>query len=106
MDGQSEQRLVRLEQGQEEIKDEVATNGGLLRAVLARVDEIARLLTPAPGDGPTLEELLAQMVAMLNSQGATLQRVDTRSARMERDLPLDVVSALVDNLGLERAARS
>ena len=106
MDGQSEQRLARLERGQDEIRDETAANGGLLRTLLERVDEIARLLTPAPGDGPTLEELLAQMVAMLNDQGGTLKRLDVRSGRMERELPLDVVRALMDNLGLERAAPS
>lgn len=104
MDGQLEQRLARLEQGQEEIRDELAALVGLQRLMLERVDEIVRLLTPAPGDGPTLEELLAQMVTMLNDQSAYLKRLDVRSARQERDLPLDVVSALVDNLGLEKAA--
>jgi len=106
MDGQSDQGLVRLERGQEEIRDEIAAQGGLLRTLLERVDEMMRLLTPAPSDGPTLEELLAQMVAMLNDQGATLKRLDVRSGRMDCELPVDVVRALMDNLGLERAEQS
>ena len=106
MDGLSEQRLARLERSQEEIRDEITAQGGLLRTLLERTDEIIRLLTPAPSDGPTLEELLAQMVAMINDQGATLKRLDVRSARKEHLLPLDVVTALRDNLGLERAAQS
>ncbi len=106
MDGQSDHKLVRLERGQEEIRDEIAAQGGLLRTLLERADEIIRLLTPAPSDGPTLEELLAQMVSMITDQGVVLKRLDVRSTRMEHDLPLDVVTALRDNLGLERAAQS
>ena len=106
MDGQSDHKLVRLERGQEEIRDEITAQGGLLRTLLERTDEIIRLLTPAPSDGPTLEELLAQMVNMLNDQGAILKRLDVRSERMERELPLDVVRALMDNLSLERGTQS
>lgn len=106
MDGQLNQQLARLATGQEELAAELAAQSGLLRAMLERTDEIVRLLTPAPGDGPTLEELLAQMVAILGDHSAYLKRLDVRSGRLERDLPLDVVRAIMDNLGLERAAQS
>ena len=106
MDEKQEHRMARLEQGQNAIRDEVKEQSALLRTALERADEILRLLTPIPTEGPKLEELLAQMVTMLGDQNAYLKRLDERSEHQERELPLEVVQALVDRLGLQRGARA
>ena len=64
----------------EQIAEAVVQQTAMLRTVLERLDELVQLLTPKPSEGPTLDELLAGLVALVSDQTVLLKRIDARTA--------------------------
>ena len=71
---------------------------------------IVSLLTAEPEEkpGPTAQELLAQMLATMERQGAGqgeyLKRILGEAVGIRRNTPLETVQAIHDNLDLPRKA--
>jgi hypothetical protein len=79
MPNQQDTRSVRTEMTNQQVAAALAQQSGLLRSVLERLDEVIQLLTPKPGDGPTLDELLAGLVALVSDHAVLLKRIDART---------------------------
>ena len=93
--------LARIEAGQAELRaDQEATakilegHGDLLRTIVERLGLILEKLCPEATEGPTLQELLAELVSRLGDQTVLLNRIDRRTETMATDLPADVVRAI------------
>ncbi len=68
------------------------------------LERIIELVTPEEkeeGEGPSLEELLGGLITRLDNQSAYLKDIMVGLAKITRDMPLDVVQAIVDNFGIE-----
>jgi hypothetical protein len=83
-----------LKAGQTEIAGTLETHGQVLRLISEQLGILIEKLTPDPGDGPTLQELLAELVARVGDNGALLRRIDRRTDSMATSLPDDVVRAM------------
>ena len=93
--------LARIVSGQDELKSEqaqmvstLAAQGQVLRLVSEQLGIVIAKLTPELGDGPTMQELLAELVARVGDNGALLRRIDRRTDSMATSLPDDVVRAM------------
>jgi hypothetical protein len=98
--------LARILGGQDELKARQAeiagtleAHGQVLRLISEQVGILIEKLTPDPGDGPTLQELLAELVARAGDNGALLRRIDRRTDSMATSLPDDVVRAMKGAIG-------
>ena len=98
--------LVRIETGQAELKagQEIIAKilegqGDLLRTVVERLGLILEKLYPEATEGPTLHELLAEMVIRMGDQSVLLNRIDRRTESMATSLPADVVKAITGASG-------
>jgi hypothetical protein len=98
--------LARILGGQDELKARQAeiagtleAHGQVLRLISEQVGILIEKLTPDPGDGPTLQELLAELVARAGDNGALLRRIDRRTDSMATSLPNDVVRAMKGAIG-------
>jgi hypothetical protein len=80
--------------GQAAIITTLGTQSQMLRVITEQLGVIIEKLTPQAGDGPTLQELLAELVARTGDNGALLRRIDRRTESMAKDLPDDVVRAM------------
>jgi hypothetical protein len=83
-----------LKAGQAEMAGTLAAHGQVLRVISEQLGIIIEKLTPKLGDGPTLQELLAELVARVGDNGALLRRIDRRTDSMATSLPDDVVRAM------------
>jgi hypothetical protein len=83
-----------LKAGQTAIAGTLAAHGQVLRLISEQLGIIIEKLTPELGDGPTLQELLAELVARVGDNGALLRRIDRRTDSMATSLPDDVVRAM------------
>jgi hypothetical protein len=83
-----------LKAGQAEMAGTIAAHGQVLRLISEQLGIIIEKLTPELGDGPTLQELLAELVARVGDNGALLRRIDRRTDSMATSLPDDVVRAI------------
>ena len=83
-----------LKAGQAEIASTLAAQSQVLRLITEQLGIVIEKLTPGPGDGPTLQELLAELVARVGDNGALLRRIDRRTDSMATSLPDDVVRAM------------
>ncbi len=86
--------LDEIKAGQAEIAGTLEAHGQVLRLVSEQLRIIIEKLTPEVGDGPTLQELLAELVARVGDNGALLRRIDRRTDSMASSLPDDVVRAI------------
>ena len=93
--------LARLIGSQEDLKVEqaemartLATHTQVLRLICEQLAIVIEKLTPEAGDGPTLQELLAELVVRVGDNGAILRRIDRRTDSMATSLPDDVVRAM------------
>ena len=93
--------LIRISRGQDELKAEQAqiagtleAHGAILRLLSEQLGVVIEKLTPELGDGPTMQELLAELVARVGDNGALLRRIDRRTDSMATSLPDDVVRAM------------
>jgi hypothetical protein len=89
LSGQDEVRA-----GQAEIAGTLEAHGQVLRIISAQLSDLIEKLTPDPGDGPTLQELLAELVARIGDNGVVLRRIDRRTESMAASLPGDVVGTI------------
>ena len=78
------------------IYDQLASHGDMLRMILS-------LLQPkAPKDGPDLGKLLEALVTGINEQSGYLREISVALGKLGRELPLDLVAAIDDNLDIPR----
>ena len=94
MSTKQEDRLANLEQAVHSNADTQKIHGDLLRMLVAGQQEIIKLLTPEPKDGPSLDEMLGHVIGQLSELiGYARQNVKSQ-AQMEQNLPGDVVRAI------------
>jgi hypothetical protein len=93
--------LARIVGGQDELKaaqaemvSALAAQGQVLRLVSEQLGIVIAKLTPEIGEGPTMQELLAELVARVGDNAALLRRIDRRTDSMAASLPDDVVRAM------------
>lgn len=105
--------LARIETGQAELKtsqDGIAKalegQGELLRSIAERLGLVLEKLYPEATEGPTLQELLAEMVIRLGDQTVLLNRIDRRTESMASSLPADVVRAITGASGANGNGRA
>jgi hypothetical protein len=83
-----------LKVGQTEMAATLIAHTQVLRLISEQLAIVIEKLTPEAGDGPTLQELLAELVARVGDNGALLRRIDRRTESMAMSLPVDVVRAM------------
>jgi hypothetical protein len=83
-----------LKAGQAAIAGTLEAHGQVLRLISEQLGVIIEKLTPELGDGPTLQELLAELVVRVGDNTALLRRIDRRTDSMATSLPDDVVRAM------------
>ena len=57
-----------------------------MRLIAERLGLVLEKLTPVVGEGPTLQELLAELVMRVGENGAFLRRIDRRTESMAMSL--------------------
>ena len=95
-----------LKTGQEGIAKALDGQGELLRSIVERLGLILEKLYPEATEGPTLQELLAEMVVRLGDQSVLLNRIDRRTESMAASLPVDVVRAITGANGANGNGRA
>ncbi|NPD66327.1 hypothetical protein HN018_23435 (plasmid) [Lichenicola cladoniae] len=88
-----------LQAGQTEIIETLNTQAQVLRLIAERLGVIIEKLTPAVSEGPTMQELLAELVTRVGDNAALLRRIDRRTESMAMSLPDDVVRAMKEAPG-------
>ena len=92
----------KVEPGNEDLADiraQLASHGEMLKAILV-------LLQAEPaGDGPSLGKLLEALVAGIGEQSRYLKDIGLAIGKLGRDLPLDLVAAIDDNLDVPRRTK-
>jgi hypothetical protein len=83
-----------LKVGQTEMAATLTAHTEVLRLLSEQLAIVIEKLTPEAGDGPTLQELLAELVVRVGDNGALLRRIDRRTESMAMSLPDDVVRAM------------
>jgi hypothetical protein len=93
--------LARIADGQNELTAEqaqiastLAAQSQVLRLISEQMAIVIEKLTPEIGEGPTMQELLAELVARVGDNAALLRRIDRRTDSMATSLPDDVVGAM------------
>ncbi len=92
-----------LKRGQGEIIAVLGTQGEVLRLIAERLGILLEKLTPEIGEGPTMQELLAELVTRVGDNAALLRRIDRRTESMALALPDDVVRAMEGASGANRS---
>jgi hypothetical protein len=96
----TQQILAQMEAGQEAIRDAVAAQGETLRLILERLGLILERLTPDAGDGPTLTDLLTELIGRVGENWAMLRRIDVRTERMASGVAAEVIRAITTASGV------
>ena len=65
------------------IQETQAEHGEALRMIRVDLARIIDILSPAVTDGPTLDEILAQLVVQVGLQGVVLNRIDGRTVEIK-----------------------
>ena len=78
-----EKTLTEIEGQIAEIRVTQSGHGETLRAIHGDLARIIEILTPTAMDGPTLDEILAQLVVQVGEQGAVLRRIDGRTVEIK-----------------------
>ena len=99
MSTKQEDRLANLEQAVHGIAGTQKIHGDLLRMLVAGQQEIIKLLTPEPKDGPSLDELLGHVIGQQAELLGYARQIVKSQAQMEQSLPGDVVRALAASAG-------
>ena len=86
--------LARMDEDREATQQALEAQCEMLRLVLSQVSLILEALTAKVGDGPTLQEILAELVARIAENAAVLRRIDRRTDSMATSLPNDIVRAM------------
>ncbi len=75
--------LTALETQIAEIQATQSEHGETMRAIRSDIARIIEILTPTAADGPTLDDILAQLVVQLGEQGVVLRRIDGRTVEIK-----------------------
>ncbi|BFL66266.1 hypothetical protein [Roseomonas mucosa] len=67
----------------------------MLRAIGEKLDALAKALTPPPREGPSLDEMLFAIVALLREQGTVLTRIDDRTRALGTELPPEIAREIL-----------
>lgn len=67
----------------------------LLRALTEQIAALIQMLAPGERGGPSLDELIARLIDLIQSQGITLDRIDNKLAALGTDLPPAIASAVL-----------
>lgn len=86
--------LTRIEQLVQGNTETLAIHGDLLRMNAEGQEQILKLLTPKPKDGPSLDELLKTIISQQMEIIGYNRQIAKAQAQMERTLPGDVARAL------------
>lgn len=89
--------LAGVEQGIHGVAATQRSQGELLRALAERQEEIIKLLTPEPKDGPTLDELIGTIIGQLTELIGYARQNVKMQAQLEQNLPGDVARAIAAN---------
>jgi hypothetical protein len=94
-------RLAAIDQGIIDLRGGVALLSDELRLHGEALNRILELLTPDEmQSGPPLHELLGHLVGRLDRQSLMLKDILTAQVALARNLPLDVVRVIDDNLSV------
>lgn len=85
--------------GQERLQTVLMTHGDLLRVIVERLGLIVEKLYPEETEGPTLQELLTELVSRVGDNGILIRRIDRRTESMALSLPDDVARAVKGGSG-------
>ena len=69
------------------------------RVMLEMIRTILEWLTPEKGEGPTMGELLAQLIEMIGNVDVRAKRIMDRLEAMRHDLPANIVALLNEERG-------
>ena len=100
MSTKQEDRLASIEQAVHGIAGTQKSHGDLLRMLVEGQQEVVKLLTPEPKDGPSLDELLGHVIGQQAELLGYARQIVKSQAQMEQNLPGDVVRAM----GADKAA--
>ena len=94
-------RLASIDQGIVALQSAMALVAGELRIQGECLQRILETITPGEAEqsGPPLHELLGHLIARLDSQSIMLKDILGAQIALARNLPLDVVRVIDDNLG-------
>jgi hypothetical protein len=93
-------KLTGINEGLTELRGAVALVAGKLHLHGEMLGRILEILTPEQvRAGPSLDELLANLIARLDRQAMMLKEILVIQGKLARDLPADLVRAIDDNLG-------
>jgi len=67
----------------------------LLRALTEQIAALIQLLAPGEREGPSLDELIARLIDLMQSHAVTLDRVDTKVTALGADLPAAIAEAVL-----------
>lgn len=95
MDAQSDGQPARTRSPDSEILSVLHMQTGMLKAVIERLDALANLLVPAEKDGPSLNEILAELITVLKEQSEMLGRVDGRLTALGTVLPPVIAQEII-----------
>jgi hypothetical protein len=97
----SDARLAGIDQGVAALQSAMALIASELRIHGECLQRILETITPeeAGESGPPLHELLGHLIARLDSQSIMLKDILAAQTALARNLPLDVVRVIDDNLG-------
>ena len=99
MSTKQEDRLANLEQAVHGIAGTQKNHGDLLRMMVEGQQEIIKLLTPEPKDGPSLEELLSHIIGQLKELTSYSRQIVKSQSNMEQSLPDDIARAVASRAG-------
>jgi hypothetical protein len=80
------------------IAEQLASHGDMLRMILSILQQ------GADEERPSLAEAIAALIASVGAQNQLLKGLVTAIGKLGRDLPLDLVAAIDDNLDIPRRA--
>ena len=104
MSTKHEDRLANLEQAVHGLAGTQKIHGDLLRMLVAGQQEIIKLLTPEPKDGPSLDELLGHVIGQQTELLGYARQIVKSQAQMEQNLPGDVVRAIGADTAASKAS--
>ena len=101
MNQTTDARLASIDQGIVALQSAMALIASELRIHGECLQRILETVTPeeAGESGPPLHELLGHLIARLDSQSIMLKDILAAQIALARNLPLDVVRVIDDNLG-------
>jgi hypothetical protein len=80
------------------IAEQLASHGDMLRTILSILQQ------GDEDESPSLAETIAALIASVGAQNQLLKGLVAAIGKLSRDLPLDLVAAIDDNLDIPRRA--